>query len=367
VKPASSEAGFLIFVLMQNTTRLYTVFTCCLLLAFTACETATDQDDSAASQTPTAPTSSPVDARLDSINDAIVGDPSNIALFVQRAALQNEAGARDEAYKDLDRALQIDSTSADVYFKRGNMYFEDQAFDKAIEDYRSCVQYDGDNTGCLLKLGQMETYLQNYTKAIQHINDALRNDEQLPMAYYLKGRIYKETGDTVLAASSYQTAIEVDPDFYDAYIEVGLLYAAAESDLALEYYRTATELRPQSVEAWYNMGLYLQQTGTKTNGRFYEAFDAYDKIIDIDPANATAPYNKGFIYLEYLQEYDSAATYFTRATELYPGYFQAYYNKGLALESLGRKEEALQEYNRALSLQPDYTPAALAKGRVLGE
>lgn len=352
---------------MQNLSRHFSLITCGLLIALAACDTSTKQEVPTAQEAASTEVPTSSDARLDSLNDAIVADPSNIDLFIQRAAVKNESGLRNEAFNDLNRALQIDSTVAKVYFNRGNMHFEDQAFDKAIEDYRACVQYDSDNTGCLLKLGQMETYLQNYTKAIKHINDALRNDEQLPMAYYLKGRIYKETGDTVLAASSYQTAIEVDPEFYDAYIEVGLLYASAKSDLALEYYRTATELRPQSVEAWYNMGLYLQQTGTKTNARFYEAFDAYDKIIEIDPSNATAPYNKGYIYLEYLQEYDSAATYFTKATELYPGYFQAYYNKGLALESLGKKQEALREYNRALSLQPDYTPAAIAKGRVLGE
>lgn len=304
---------------------------------------------------------------LEQLNDAIIKEPKNALHFRDRARYYFARGENDMAIADFQRAVALDSLNAELRFERGELFYNLMRFDQALAEYERCVQIDNNATDCLLKLGEMNIHLRNYPTAVEHINNALRVNEQLPFAYYMKGRIYKETGDTVLAASSYQTAIEVDPDYYDAYIEIGLLYGAAKSDLAIEYFSTALEIRPKSVEAMYNLAYHYMVTANGQRERLDKAFHLYDRITEVDPENATAPYNKGFIYLEYLQQYDSAAFWFGEATKLRPGYFQAFYNRGLALESLERKEEALVEYNRALSLQPDFTPAAIAKGRVLGE
>lgn len=308
-----------------------------------------------------------ISQELAALNKAIVDRPNDPQVFAARANYYRSQNNFALALDDFNRALKIDSLNSTIIFERGELYFAAQKFDLARADYEKCVRITPNSTDCLLKLGEIQIHLRNYMGAIELINDALRENEQLPYAYYMKGRIYKETGDTLLAASSYQTAIEVSPDYYDAYIEIGLLYTAARSDLAIEYFKTALEIRPKSVEAMYNLAYFYQSTGGKDKKRYRLAFDLYDDILLEDPTNATAPFNKGFIYLEYLQNYDSAAICFADATRLYPGYFQAYYNRGLALESLGKTEDALKEYNRSLSLQPDYTPAAIAKGRVLGE
>ena len=304
---------------------------------------------------------------LDELNNAIINEPQNALHFRDRGRYHFAKGNNDLAIADFDRAVALDSLNPVLRFERGELFYNLLRFDQALADYSRCAEIDNNSTDCLLKLGEMNIHLRNYPIAVEHINNALRVNEQLPFAYYMKGRIYKETGDTVLAASSYQTAIEVDPDYYDAYVEIGLLYSAAKSDLAIEYFSTALEVRPNSVEAMYNLAYHYMISSKGKRDRLDKAFSLYDRIADVDPENATAPYNKGFIYLEYLQEYDSAAYWFGEATKLRPGYFQAFYNRGLALESLDRNDEALIEYNRALSLQPDFTPAAVAKGRVLGE
>jgi tetratricopeptide (TPR) repeat protein len=329
-----------------------------------ACGSNADRTDGSEDSTVNGET---LDATLAALNQAIVERPNDPQVFADRAKYYREQNNFALALDDFNRALKIDSLNSTLVYERGELYFAFQQFDLARVDYEKCIRITPNSTDCLLKLGEIQIHLRNYMRAIELINTALRENEQLPYAYYMKGRIYKETGDTLLAASSYQTAIEVNPDYYDAYIEIGLLYTAAKSDLAIEYFKTALEIRPKSVEAMYNLAYFYQVTGNKEKKRYKQAFDLYDRILDIDPANATAPFNKGFIHLEYLQNYDSAAIYFAEASRLYPGYYQAYYNRGLALESLGKREEALKEYNRSLSIQPDYTPAAIAKGRVLGE
>jgi len=349
---------------MVSKSYLLVLFTVFMLLLVVGCDSSNDNAESAdGSDT----TEASIDATLAALNKAIVERPNDAQVFADRAKYYQAQNNFTLALDDFNRALKIDSLNSTLVYERGELYFAFQQFDLARVDYEKCIQISPNSTDCLLKLGEIQIHLRNYMRAIELINTALRENEQLPYAYYMKGRIYKETGDTLLAASSYQTAIEVNPDYYDAYIEIGLLYTAAKSDLAIEYFKTALEIRPKSVEAMYNLAYFYQITGRKEKKRYQQAFELYDRILVEDPGNATAPYNKGYIHLEYLQNYDSAAFYFEEAAKLYPGYFQAHYNRGLALESLGKTEEALKAYNRSLSIQPDYTPAAIAKGRVLGE
>ena len=83
--------------------------------------------------------------------------------------------------------------------------------------------------------------------------------------------LYLETRDTATAASSFQTVVEVDPTRYDAYIQLGLLYAAAHDDLALEYFRTARNLKANSIEALYDEAVYLQEHGDTEGARYASA------------------------------------------------------------------------------------------------
>ena len=63
---------------------------------------------------------------------------------------------------------------------------------------------------------------------------------------------YETLENATLAASSYQTAIEVDPDYYDAYIHRGILADRLGEKEALDYYNSALSLEPKSVEAHRN-------------------------------------------------------------------------------------------------------------------
>ena len=101
------------------------------------------------------------------------------------------------------------------------------------------------------------------------------------------------------------------------------------------------------------------------NQHYEEALDLYTEIMEIDTGNASAAFNSGFIYLEYLQDYSQAEVWFTEAIERLPYYFQAFHNRGICRESMGDLNGALEDYNETLRLKPTYEPAAKMKSRVL--
>jgi len=307
------------------------------------------------------------DSTLSAINRRIAADPNNFQNYLDRAKYFSEIDNYTEAFRDINRALETDSTQGAIYVLKGQLHWLLQDVRSAYDTYKKCLSIQPDEIECLLKKSEIDITLGNFTVAMDHINNVLRQNDLLAQPYYLKGRLYKEKGDTTLSASSYQTAIELDPNFYDAYIEIGLLYAARKHDLAREYYSAAIEVKPRSIEAWYNKAMFLQETGFRQAARYDEAHSCYNSILEIDSLFAPAWFNKGFIELEYRGNYAEAANEFTKATQLNPTYYQAFYNRGLCNESLGKKVEAEQDYRKALALKPDYTEAAIALNRVLGQ
>lgn len=295
----------------------------------------------------------------------ILDSPENKKLYLERAQAYAAEGTYEMALSDIERALRIDAKYADAYHLRGDIHYKNRAVDLALQDFMDCLQSDPKHLDCLLKKAEIDLLLRNYSSALELINTALKENEYLPQAYYMKGRLFAETGDSSKASSSYQTAIELSPDFYEAYIEVALLYAAVQNDLALEYYNSALAISPNSVEALYDKAIYLQESSMGRPERLEAAMACYDQIEKLDPNNAAAFFNKGFIHLVYYEQFDSAALEFSKAIERYPMYFQAFYNRGLCQENMGDHQAAERDYRKSLSIKPDYDAAALALDALL--
>lgn len=315
------------------------------------------------------------DEMLLELNKRIESEPNNFQHYVDRAKYYEQRLNFIEALADLARAQAVDSTQCTIYLTRGDLYWnrrslldaagQSEMIALAYGEYEKCIRYDGNNTDCLLKKAGIDIAKRQYDVARELINNALKLNEYLPFAYYLRGRMYKETGDTSLAYSSYKTAIDVDPTYYDAYIEVGLIYSKEKNDLAQEYFSSAIDIKPNSVEAYYAKAMYLQETGFRDANRYLQAFVCYDSILKIEPKFFAAHFNKGFVNLEYLQNYQAGIDEFTKAIAAFPAYYQAYYNRGLCYESLGLKASAETDYRAALNIAPTYTEAALGLERVL--
>lgn len=298
-------------------------------------------------------------------NAWILESPEDASRYVDRAAWHLRQGRITLGLEDLNLALQADSNHAPAWSAKADALYLTQAFEPCIEHLEACLEVAPGHIPCLLRRAEMHIHLGQHPEAFAKLNDVLRQDALNHEAYWMKGMIYREQGNATNAKSSFQTAVEVNPNFFDGFIALGLMYAADQDTLAISFLETAKELRPRSVEARYNLAYCLQEH-KPTKRRYLDRAKAeYRAIVRIDPVNATAPFNQGYIHLEYLQEYDSAVHYFSKAIDALPYYHQAFFNRGLSYESLGETVQAELDYREALRIKPDYTAAALALERVL--
>jgi len=84
---------------------------------------------------------------------------------------------------------------------------------------------------------------------------------------------------------------------------------------------------------------------------FPKAIQAYQKVIELDPAYVEAYNNLGIIY-QMMGDVDRAFGAYQKATEINPRYEKGYNNLGILLLLKGRDEEALEAFQKALAINP---------------
>ena len=214
--------------------------------------------------------------------------------------------------------------------------------------------------GAYLKLAELNYFLKDYKKVIELANKALESDKDNAVAYFIKGRSVKEAGDTTTAVKCFMKAISLDQKYYDAYIQLGIVFAAKKNPLALQYYNNALNIDANNPQAIYSIGMYNQEIGD-----YNKAAESFSSIIQVNPTgkyaqySAWANYNLGYINTEILKKQDQAVKYFTNAIAKDTNYVEAIYMRGLASERLGDFQNAKKDYKKALAKRAEY-PKALA-------
>ncbi len=290
-----------------------------------------------------------VNPDIENLSAAIRKDPTNAHNFYQRAIQQADLGNYIESVRDIDIAMQLDSTKPEFYTTQSDVYLVMGRPEEARSALENSLDLFPQDTLSLLKLGEFYYYLKDFLKAQQFINKTLDVDRFNDQAYFFKGLVYLETSDTTRAIQSFQRAIEFNPDSYDSYMMLGDVYGAKHDSLAVDYFQNSINLRPNSTEARYKLALFLQN-----HNDYYKSIDEYQKIIGIEPAFKSSYFNIGYIYLEYLHQYEMAIPLFQKAYEIDPEYANAVYNEGLCYEFMKNYIKARELYIKSIEIVPNF-------------
>jgi len=293
------------------------------------------------------------------LTEKIKTDTNNAELYYERSQWNLSMKHKVAAETDIKKALSIDSSKAAYYMQYADVSFANMDIEQTEKSFKKVLVMQPQNIEAYLKLSEFYLYIKKYEEALQFADEALKIDKHRAKAYFIKGFVFKETKDTASAVSSFQTAVEQEPNYYDAYLLLGNLYAPRHRPLAVEYYNKALTLQPHSTEAYYARGLYFQNTG-----ELDKAVADYNQILTINPDHPEAYYNLGFIEANYHNNYKKAIEYFTQAIAKKKYYADAFYNRGYCYEELGDKKNAIADYSEALSLFPTYKLAGEALKRL---
>jgi tetratricopeptide (TPR) repeat protein len=298
-------------------------------------------------------------AKLDDLNAKIRNNPENPELYRERAAFYIEQEEFTQAFKDISSALEMDSTISQFYVTLSDVYLGLGKLQKTIQSLEKAIDLDPENTEAYLKMAEMSLVVRDYKKTLEYIDRALRVDNLESKGYLLRGVVMIETGDTIKGILNLQKAIDVNQEYFEAHLQLGILYAAKKNDLAIDYFNNALNIVPGNIDVMYYLAMYYQETED-----FEKAIQTYNSILDNDPGFFIAYFNIGYVNLVHLSDFPMAIEYFSKAIEIKPDYAEAYYNRGFAYELLIDVENSGKDYQKTLELHPNYEKAIEGLNRI---
>jgi tetratricopeptide (TPR) repeat protein len=299
------------------------------------------------------------DKQLSSLNSKIAQDPGNPELLHQRAQLLINQKKYQEALSDMQKVLSLDSTQSKYFLTMADISFAANRTFDAKSFLEKAIALDPDNTDAMLRLAELNLIVRQYAQSVSLLNKVLEKDKKNTTALFMRGMNYKENGDTVRAISDFQSAVEADPDFYNAYMQLGILNHLKNNPAAEGYFTQALRISPASEEALYGRGLWYQD-----HNELNKAIQDYTTIIQMNPKNRNAHFNLGYIHQIILKVYPEAIKHYSNAITADSNYTEAFYNRGLCYEAVGNIRDAAADYKKALMLRPVYPPAEAGLKRV---
>ena len=289
--------------------------------------------------------------QLEFINAEIAKDSTNADLYFNRALANQKLKNINEAIADYDKALSLNDTTSAYYLNFADLLITTNNVVPAINLLTKGLEKKPDDINMLLKLSKYYLYIDDTDKSILTANQVLKLEVSNADAYFTKGLAFVFKQDTMKAISTFQTATEQNPDFYNAFMQLGLLCAGKKMKLAEDYYKNATRINPASTEAYYGLAIYYQN-----NNLFQKAKDTYRKLITVDQQFKDAFYNLGYIYFNE-DSLPQALKHFNMATNVDLDFTRAYYMRGLTYEALGDTANAKKDYERTVAFDPDFEMA----------
>ena len=233
--------------------------------------------------------------------------------FYEKALSLYNSGHLDEAKKNCDRGLELDSNNVNILYLLATI-------SARVGSLRECIEL----------LDKVINIKPNFLEA-----------------YYNRGVAFHELKKFNLAIDSFEKVINTNPNYAWAhYKKANSLQSLNKLEESIIAYEKAISLKPNLAEAHYNMALSLHNIR-----RLDDAISSYNNAINIKPNFAQAYYNKGQS-LSQIGMHKESIISFENAILFKPDYALAYCGLGDAFEKLGDLENASQSYKKALEIEP---------------
>jgi tetratricopeptide (TPR) repeat protein len=198
-------------------------------------------------------------------------------------------------------------------------------------------------------------------ETVKRLTSALATPDLAPsfkaVAYLDRGKAYLTSGNTDAAIADFSAALNVRPNYIDAYIERAVAYRTKRQyDLAIADLTGAIRLRPRHPRA------YLQRMS------IYAALQRYDdELADCNallgywPGDPTLFVRRGLVYRG-MGKYALAIAESSGAIAIDPEFAYAYTSRGRARELGDDLDDAMDDFDKAISLDHDDADAQMDKG-----
>jgi len=210
--------------------------------------------------------------------------PNSTQGYLKLAELFFYVKKYQESINNINNALKIDETLAKGYFLKGMCYKEMGDTSKAVSSFQTAAEQDNEYYDAYVETGRLFA-LKGNPLAIQYFNNALKLNPKSTEVVYMIGKFYQDTKKYAQAIDAYNKLLQMDSQQKNALYNMGAIeyVAGKDKEKAKTYFSRALEIDPQYAEAYLARGI------------------CYEDLKDID--NAIADYKMA---VQYKPNFESA-------------------------------------------------------------
>lgn len=214
-----------------------------------------------------------------------------------------------------ENTLRRNPNSARAHNNLALVYESQGKYLKAVRHFKKAIALNPHSSGAYNNLGNVYKARKKWTRAIACYRKALRVGGKLPCTFHNLAQTLIEKKDLATAEKAYLTGIAAVKNPYALYNQLGMLYLLdGRKDSAMLSFQKALELRPDFVEAFNNAGILLAQ-----NRQYKKAEEYFQKALALNPGLAETHNNLGNLYYLW-KRFDDAEKAYRTAKELAPEY-----------------------------------------------
>lgn len=221
----------------------------------------------------------------------------------------------------------------------------------AILGYFGFRRLDGIESQARKNMEESEKHAQEAQRYVEEIR-AKRDEADSS----LKGINAKIAGDDPDKASEVVESVKQNPDstLINQAVAVAIsLQQQSKVKEAIEKWRSIANTaegtdNDLAARAWFSVG-YLTSPKNTPGEDFEEAVKAYDKVVELDPSEVVAYFNRGNAKAS-LGQIEAAIDDYDAAIDLNASYAVAYLNRGNAKAQLAHIDEARRDFEMVLNL-----------------
>ncbi len=273
-------------------------------------------------------------------------DPKNSACFRLRGYCYIAKRDLETARNDFDSAIKLNANDWDAYRGRAIAHRQSKNLKAAIKDISQAIRLNPTSKVAHYNRGEMNLDLRNYEQAVHDFNRSIDIDKKYDIAISERGYTYLKLGLYQHAVSDFQAAIKLRPSF-NSYNNLGVAYKNLNQlDNAWNAYTMATKYNPKNYLAWQGLAEILIRKDQFNSAITYADYTLKLNTKSVRAMNVRA---KAFFLTgkrnQSLQEIN-------RAIKLAPSFVDLYETRWVILSKLGHQQDAAKDYKMLVKLDP---------------
>ncbi len=221
----------------------------------------------------------------------------------------------------------------------------------SLEELKTAVQSHPDSIPLIVKYIDTLESLDQFKAAIQQIDHLLLKDSINTAILNKKADLLYLNGDTSDAQKTMELSFAIKQDALVA-IPLGVIYAQQKNQNAIKMANLLLNANGSTKkEGFFIKGLYYSYCG-----KFSEAIGFYDQSLAENYRDADTYREKAIAQFS-LAQYENALITLDKSLAFNPDDDEAYYWLGKCFQKLNRTKDAIDSYNTALSIDPNFLEA----------